>query len=189
MRARTRMDLGPLIESHGYWVLALGCFLEGETVLALAGYAAHRGYLELEWVIVVAAVAGFAGDQFYFWLGRRHGPAVLARFPSVSRHSDRLHRLIERYHAWVIIGVRFAYGLRIAGPILIGTSPIAASRFARFNALGAMLWAILVASLGWAFGHAMETLLGDVHRLEGWIVLCLLAIAGLIGWIRRARSG
>ena len=36
-------DIGPwlneAIASHGYWVLALGCLLEGETVLLLAGFA------------------------------------------------------------------------------------------------------------------------------------------------------
>lgn len=182
------MDLASLIETHGYWVLALGCLLEGETVLALAGYAAHRGYLELAWVIAIAAGAGFAGDQFYFWLGRRHGPAVAARFPSVSQQRDRLHRLIERYHAWVIVGVRFAYGLRIAGPILIGTSSIGAARFALFNALGAVLWATSVACAGWVFGHAVEAALGDMHRLEGWVLLCLIVIAALVWWVRRARA-
>lgn len=186
--APTRMDLGSLIETHGYWVLVLGCLLEGETVLALAGYAAHRGYLELEWVIALAAAAGFAGDQFYFWVGRRHGSVVAARFPSVSQQHDRLHRLIERYHAWVIVGVRFAYGLRIAGPILIGTSAVSAVRFALFNALGAVLWAALVAGFGWIFGHAVETVLGDVHRLEGWILLCLIVIAALVWWAHRARA-
>ena len=60
--ARTTMDIGELLRSHGYWILALGCLLEGETVLALAGFAAHDGHLRLEAVIAVAAVAGFAGS-------------------------------------------------------------------------------------------------------------------------------
>ncbi|HET7862826.1 MAG TPA: DedA family protein, partial [Burkholderiaceae bacterium] len=76
--------LGTLIETHGYWVLALGCLLEGETVLVLAGFAAHRGYLDPAAVFGIAAAAGFCGDQVYFWLGRRHGPAVLTRWPSVA---------------------------------------------------------------------------------------------------------
>jgi hypothetical protein len=48
------MDLGSLIETHGYWVLALGCLLEGETILVLAGLAAERGYLHPFGVVVVA---------------------------------------------------------------------------------------------------------------------------------------
>lgn len=183
------MNLGTLIETHGYWVLAIGCLFEGETVLALAGFAARRGYLELPWVIGVAAAAGFAGDQFYFWLGRRHASAVMARFPAVARQADKVQRLIERHHEWLIVGVRFAYGPRIAGPILIRTSPVTPARFALFNALGAIIWAALIGGLGWLFGAAVERMLGDVHRIEAWL-FAALAAALLAVWavhVRRRR--
>jgi membrane protein DedA with SNARE-associated domain len=178
-------DLGPLLQTYGYWVLAAGCLLEGETVLVLAGYAAQLGHLDLWRVICIAAVAGFVGDQCFFWLGRRHGAAVLARVPAVARQAARVHRLIARYHGWVIVGVRFAYGLRIAGPILIGTAPVAPLRFALFNAFGAALWAVLVASLGWSFGQAAEALLGDVRRYELALVGVIVAVALLIWWFNR----
>jgi hypothetical protein len=35
------LDLPALIQSHRYLVLVIGCLLEGETLLALAGFAAH----------------------------------------------------------------------------------------------------------------------------------------------------
>ena len=134
------MNLATLIETHAYWILAAGCLLARETVVVRAGFAARNGHLDLVTVMGLSSAMGFLSDQFYFWLGRRHGPAILARWPSVRRQADRVHRLAERYHAAVIIGVRFAYGLRIAGPVLIGMSPISAVRFAALNALGAMLW-------------------------------------------------
>lgn len=180
--------LGALIETHGYWVLALGCLLEGETVLVLAGFAAHRGYLDPAAVLGIAAAAGFCGDQFYFWLGRRHGPAVLARWPSVAGQAGRVHRLLERFHAAVIIGVRFAYGLRVAGPLLIGTTPLPAWRFALLNAVGATLWAALVAGLGWVFGSAAEAALGRIQHIEGWLLLGLAAAGLLVWWLRRSRQ-
>jgi membrane protein DedA with SNARE-associated domain len=178
------VDLASLIEAHGYWVLAAGCLLEGETVVVLAGFAAHRGYLDPFAVIGLAALMGFLGDQLYFWLGRRHGPYILARWPAVSRQADRVHRLIERYHAAVIIGVRFAYGLRIAGPILIGTSPVSVVRFALLNALGALLWGCLFGGAGWLFADAAEAMLGEIQQWEGRILLALAA-AGAIAWAFR----
>ena len=181
------MTLATLIETHGYWVLAIGCLLEGETVLVLAGFAAHRGYLDPFAVVGVASTAGFFGDQFYFWLGRRHGPAVLARWPSVGRQTDRLRRLIDRYHTAVIIGVRFAYGLRIAGPILIGMTPISRVRFGLLNALGAVLWASLVAGIGWVFGQAAEVALGNIRNFEIWLLLGLAAVGVIAWWIRKNR--
>ena len=182
------MNLATLIQNHGYWVLAIGCLLEGETILILAGFAVHRGYLNPFAVFGIAFMAGFLGDQFYFWLGREHGAAVLARWPSVARQAGRLDRLIDRYHAAVIIGIRFAYGLRIAGPVLMGVSPLPWRRFAQFNALGAMLWAGLIGGTGWLFGQAAQILLGELKQLEIWLMLALAAIGFGFWWIRRARK-
>ncbi len=183
------MDVAGLIQSYGYPALAVGTVLEGETILIAAGFAAHRGYLNLFAVIGIAALCGFIGDQFFFWLGRLRGPAALKRWPAVARQSERVHRLIERYHASVIIGVRFAYGLRIAGPILIGMSPISGVRFALLNGFGAMLWAMLIAAVGWLFGQAAEALFDKVERIEGWLLLGLLATGGVIWLIRKQREG
>lgn len=182
------MNLGTLIQTNGYWVLAVGCLLEGETILILAGFAAHSGYLNPLAVIVIASTAGFAGDQIFFWLGRRHGSAVLTRWPSVATQHDRLQRLIRRYRAAVIIGIRFVYGLRIAGPVLLGMSTVSGSRFATFNALGAVIWACIIGGMGWAFGHAAETLMGEINHLGGWVLLGLVLIGAAAWWIRRRRG-
>jgi membrane protein DedA with SNARE-associated domain len=182
------LDPHALISSHGYWVLALGCLLEGETLLLLAGFAAYRGYLNPVAVVAIAAAAGFAGDQFFFWLGRRHGSRVLGRFPSVEHKSARVFRLIERYQAWVIVGVRFAYGLRIAGPIVIGTSNIPALRFVLFNAFGAIIWAILIAGIGYLFGEAAGALLGELHDIELYLLFGLLAAALLVMLVQHVRA-
>jgi membrane protein DedA with SNARE-associated domain len=179
------MTLAALIETHGYWVLAVGCFLEGETVLLLAGYAAYRGYLNPVTVIAIASAAGFAGDQLYFWLGRRHGTALLTRWPALATKADRVQRMLARYHEAVIIGMRFAYGLRIAGPVMMGTTSVPAVRFAAFNALGALLWACVVGALGWLFGDVAETVFSEIRRFEGWLLLGLVLAAAVAWWFGR----
>jgi membrane protein DedA with SNARE-associated domain len=182
------MDLHALISTHGYWVLALGCLIEGETVLLLAGFAAFRGHLNIGAVIALGAAAGFTGDQIFFWLGRRHGSAVLARFPSVAQQADRTFRLIEKYQAWVIVGVRFAYGLRIAGPIIIGTSQIRPLKFMLFNALGALLWATAIGGAGYLFGEAATAMLGQLHDIEIWLLLGLAGLALVVLLVQRQRA-
>jgi membrane protein DedA with SNARE-associated domain len=186
--ASTFMDPAALIAAYGSWVLALGCLAEGETMLLLAGFAASRGHLDPAAVVVVAATAGFIGDQIFFWLGRRHGTAVLARFPSVAHQAGRVFHLIQRYQAWVIVGVRFAYGLRIAGPIIIGTSQISPLRFLVFNAIGAVIWAVLVAGIGYLFGEAAEALLGELHDIEIWLLLGLFGAAMLVLLVQYLRA-
>ena len=45
------------LELHGYWVLFIGTFLEGEAILLLAGFLAFRGYLDVFGVICTASVS------------------------------------------------------------------------------------------------------------------------------------
>jgi len=180
--------LQSLIAAYGYWVLTAGCLLEGETILFLAGFAAHRGLLDPWAVWTIAATAGFLGDQIFFWLGRHHGARVLARWPSLAVHADRLKNLERRWHAVLIIGIRFAYGLRIAGPILIVSSRMSARRFAIFNAIGAAIWATLIGGLGWVFGQAAEALLGDMQNLEIWFVAAAVVVAAALWLYHRLRA-
>ena len=123
------MSIAELLPTYGYFALLLGTFLEGETILIMAGFAAHRGYLDILWVIVIATLGSFAGDQLYFFLGKHHGWAILERFPSVKPRALKVQALLDRYHMPLIIGIRFMYGLRIAGPLAIGMSSVHWSRF------------------------------------------------------------
>jgi membrane protein DedA with SNARE-associated domain len=41
-------------------------FFEGETILILAGLAAHQGYLSLPEVIAAACLGSFCGEQLFF---------------------------------------------------------------------------------------------------------------------------
>jgi membrane protein DedA with SNARE-associated domain len=182
-------DLPALVDSYGYVAVAIGAFLEGETVLALAGLAANRGYLELFPVIAIAAVAGFAGDQLYFFLGRRHGARLLARFPDAAARAARFDALLARWHAPLIIAIRFMYGFRIVGPILLGMGRCERWKFVFYNAIGAMLWAPLVAGVGFAFGAAMEAALHDLKRLELWGFVVLVVGALVLGAVRVLQKG
>lgn len=170
------LDLPGLIDTYGYWAVLIGAFLEGETVLALAGFAAHRGYLDFGLVVAVALLAGFFGDQFYFFLGRVKGAQILARFPDAQARAHRFDELLARWHAPLIMGIRFMYGFRIVGPVLLGMGRVPAWKFMLFNFIGAAIWAPLVAGVGYLFGEAMHAVLRDMHRFEVWGFVVLLAI-------------
>ncbi|MEO8203204.1 MAG: DedA family protein [Betaproteobacteria bacterium] len=176
------MDFTGLLEEHGYLGLVLGSFIEGETFVVLAGFAAQRGYLSLPLVIVVATLMNFAWDQFYFWLGRRRGDWVMQRFASRRPRIERILGLLERHHAPLIVGVRFMYGFRIIGPIAIGMSAVPWPRFIALNLLGAALWATLFAGLGYLFGDALELALANLRQYEKWLFAALAAI-GLSVWL------
>ncbi|HEX4944539.1 MAG TPA: DedA family protein [Usitatibacteraceae bacterium] len=174
------MDIPGLIDQYGYLAVVVGAFLEGETVIALAGFAAHRGYLDFAAVAALAGLAGFAGDQFYFFLGRYRGAQVLARFPGAQAKAQRVDDMLARWHAPFIVMLRFMYGFRIAGPVLLGVGQCPAWKFVVFNAIGAALWAPAVAGAGWVFGEAAQRVLADIRNYEGWLFAAIV-LAGLAG--------
>jgi membrane protein DedA with SNARE-associated domain len=176
------IDLPQLVSQYGYLAVFVGALLEGESILLLAGYAANGGYLSFWVVVAVAFVGATLGDQMFFFLGRRYGGTWRERWPQFDARAQKVERLLLRWHGPVIILLRFTYGLRIAGPVAIGMTTLAPWRFMFFNAVGALIWAPLIAGVGYLFGHAMERLLGDMRRYEelGLVVLVLVA-ALLIG--------
>ncbi|MCX7672625.1 MAG: DedA family protein [Thiobacillaceae bacterium] len=185
------MDLALLIGRYGLPVVFLGALLEGETVLLIAGFAAHRGYLDFGAVVAVAWAGAVLGDQFYFWLGRRHGRALLARWPSRAAAVQRALALIERHPRKIVLAMRFAWGLRTALPIAIGLSRMPRLRFFWLNLVSAALWAPAVAGAGWVFGELLTRHLGDLQRMEHWAIAALAAAMLTVHlwrrWRRRAR--
>jgi len=185
------MTLQYLVEHYGYLAVFVGTFLEGETVLVMAGFAAHRGYLELPWVMLIAFVGSFLGDQMYFFLGRRYGRAILARFPRLQPRVAQVNALLLRFHAPLIVALRFLYGIRTVGPMAIGMSEVPALRFVFFNMLGGLIWAPLMAGGGYLFGNALELVLADARSYEEAALwgLALLGMAlGLVHWLRERRK-
>jgi membrane protein DedA with SNARE-associated domain len=179
------MPLAELLTQYGYYGLFVGCFLEGETVLLLAGVAAHGGYLSFPIVVAVAFVGGTLGDQFFFFIGRRYGEPLVERWPRFHASAQRVRRMIVRHSAPLIIGIRFMYGLRLIGPVVIGTSPVPARRFAVFNMIGAAIWALGVGGIGYLFGHAIEWFLGDLEVFEKIALVAIVVVAALLLVVRR----
>lgn len=182
------MNAAALIAHYGLIAVFIGSLLEGETVLLLAGFAAHRGYLSFGAVVAVAWAGAVLGDQFWFWLGRRHGHVVLARWPRRAQAVRRALALIERHPGKIAVAMRFAWGLRTALPIAIGMSAVSASRFLVLNLLSAALWAPLVAGAGWVFGATLARHLGDIARIEHWAALGLVLLVALLHTAQRLWS-
>lgn len=170
------MTLVELVTAYGYLAVFVGTLLEGETVLLLAGFAAHQGYLSIHWVLLVAFVGGTLGDQLFFWAGRSWGGTLLERFPSVRARTLQVGELLRRWDAALVVAIRFLYGLRIAGPIAMGALHFHPKRFAAFNAFGAAIWALLIGGAGYFLGHGVQALLGDIAGYETTLLWCVLAL-------------
>ena len=179
--------LDALVARYGYLAILLGCFLEGETILVLGGFAAHRGLLRLPGVMLCAFLGSLASDQLFFYLGRRHGAAFVARRPRLQAGVARARTLVDRYDTLLILSFRFLYGLRNVTPLALGMSAVPAWKFALLNGVGAAVWAVAIGALGWFVGSAAKQMLGHLERYELRIVAGIVVV-GLALWAHRRFS-
>ncbi|HUJ12470.1 MAG TPA: DedA family protein [Thermoanaerobaculia bacterium] len=170
-----------LLHRFGYLAVFIGTFLEGETILVMAGFFAERGYLQIIGVVLVAAAGAYSGHVFWFWLGRTQGVRLLDRFPKMRRHFGRGIRIFERYGAPAIFITQWLYGLRVTCAVIIGISRVSVVKFLLLEAVTCLTWALAIGALGYYFGRAVESLLGRAAHIERWGLLVLIVV-GLAIW-------
>jgi membrane protein DedA with SNARE-associated domain len=170
------------LQVHGYWVLFLWTFLEGEAGLILAGFLAYQGYLHLPGVIATAFTGAFLGDQFYFYLGHWRGRWLLNHFHSMGRKLRKAILLIEKYGTFVAFISRYTYGFRIVLPIILGMTNFPGKKFAWLNLLSAFAWAIIFSFAGFLFGKSAALFVEDVSRYEHYLLLILMGLVACM-WL------
>ena len=171
-----QQHLREYLELHGYWILFVGTFLEGEAILIMAGFLAFGGYLHITGVIATAFAGSFLGDQFYFYLGRFKGKGLLRRFHTIARKFREALRLIEKYGIFVAFISRYTYGFRIVLPIILGITTLPARTFLWINLISALSWATVFSLAGYLFGKSASLFLDDVSKYEHYLMITLLGV-------------
>jgi membrane protein DedA with SNARE-associated domain len=182
------MDIAHLIQTYGYFAVALGSFLEGEAVLLAGSLAASHGHLDFRVVMGIAAIASFLGDLPYFFAGRRYGPRVLLRFRWLRSRKKKLESAMHRHHVTFVLSLRFLYGMRIAGLLALGMSKISTLRFLLLDFIGAIIWSAGICAAGYGAGGLFRHLF-DKGATPGQLTLLAAVMAGtVLLWIARRRA-
>ncbi|HEY3506246.1 MAG TPA: DedA family protein [Actinocatenispora sp.] len=189
-------DLGGLLDHYGYLAVSVLVLVEdfgvpspGETVLILASIEAHTGRLNIAVVAVLAVAAAIVGDNIGYAIGHFGGRPLLHRYGRyvllTPRRLDRAERFMARHGGTVVAFARFVEGLRQANGLVAGATGMPWRRFLAFNALGAVAWVGVWASLGYLLGDNLTTVEHLFTRYE-WYLLgaAALGAAGFVG--RRA---
>lgn len=180
------MDINQLIAQNGvcFYVIAfVWTFLEGETVIIFAGFAAAQGLVDPLLLLIAAWLGSFSGDQCYFWLGRHFGVRLLDRFPRWRRGVDAALAWLERYDAGFILSFRFIYGIRNVSSFALGLSAVRWQRFLGLNFAAAGLWAASFVAVGYFLGHAFRAVLGDLARSFSLVMLGVFVAIGAGMWL------
>jgi membrane protein DedA with SNARE-associated domain len=155
-----------------------------EASVITAGVVAATGGINLELVILAAAVGAFLGDNAAYLIGYRFGARARKRFfhgKKSQRSLEWAEGQLDKRGGELIAVARFIPGGRTAVTLSAGTLHFAWRRFIVFDAIAAVLWASYAALLGYFGGQAFE---GSAWK--GLIVALAtgLALTGLIEVVR-----
>ncbi len=173
-----------LVKNYGYLATGIGCFFEGETILLVAAFLAHKGYLRIEWVMLIAAVGAFLGDMVAYLLGIWQAELIIQKSRLVRQHLPKAQSFLERYGAIGIFFMRFSYGLRACTGVVCGIAGMASTKFAFYAAVTCGLWAVLVGGAAYIFGQTIAIFLDRIEHYEKIIAAIGLAV-GLLIWLVR----
>lgn len=185
------MALEQLVSDYGAFGLFVGSGLEGETVAMLGGVLAHRGLLDF-WTAVLAVAAGsFLTDQICFRAGRKFGHSPWVRKLQEGPAGTRVLQTFERQRDIFVFGFRFAYGLRVASAVTIGTTGYPWGRFVMLNGIAALLWATMFVAIGYLCGQAIKTMFGHLRdHIHYPLALTAIGLCALtIAFVSRRRRG
>ncbi|MDX8413503.1 MAG: VTT domain-containing protein [Mariprofundales bacterium] len=164
------------VAEYGYWAVFVWTFIEGESVFIAAAALAAAGLMEPWKVIVVAALGAYVGHLVFFALGRWRGLALIEAVPALYRHYPKVNLILDRYAHWSIFIFQYLYGTRMAAAILFGCSSIGFLRFASWQVVNCISWALLIYTVGHLLGVAAVTML-DYFGVVGLLVAVVVVVA------------
>ena len=182
------------IGQFGYPGITILMFLESsffpfpsEVVVPPAGYLASQGSMNLWLVITCGTLGSLLGGIFNYWLALTVGRAFLFKYGHYFLISEKtLNRseafFIRHGHISTFIG-RLVPGVRQYISLPAGLSRMHLGLFCLFTSLGAGIWVVILALLGYFFGRNQDLLMDKLHQIM-FILLpaCLLLIAAYIWW-------
>jgi undecaprenyl-diphosphatase len=164
----------------------LGVVFPGEIAILVAGAAAQIGTLPL-WAVIPTGVAGaIIGDAIGFGVGRRYGAWLLNRLPERLVKPEAVqatNALIRRRGPIVVLIGRTTALLRALVPGLAGMSGLSWQRFLPYNIIGGVIWATVVAALGYLAGASLAVV-QDQLGMASNIILGVLGVIAIVLWLR-----
>jgi membrane-associated protein len=174
--------------------LLVGFFLPGDSLLFTAGllcvgHSSGAVHLSL-WQVLLASVAGaLLGAQTGYVIGRRGGPALLARTRSRKLHEGavRAEELLGRYgHAKAVVLARFVPVVRTVLNPLAGALGMPARTFTVWQIAGGTVWSVGLVLGGYALGSSIPHV--DIYLLPIVALIVIVSLVPLVLEVRRGRA-
>ncbi len=194
--------LHDLFAHYGLALVFLNAFLHeagaplplSPTVILAAGWDASVGGIAS--IVALVALGSLLGNALWFHAGRRLGAPVLRTLCRVSLSPDtcvaKTSGAFDRWGGALLVVGRFIPGVSLVAPPLAGMTGMPWRRFVALTAVGAAIWALVIALLGVALQSVIASALVRLRGIPAaaWVAP-LVVVAGYVAWriYRRRRTG
>lgn len=177
----------------GYLGIFFMMFLESsffpfpsEVVMIPAGYLAYKGEMNLALAVICGIAGSLAGALFNYYLALKFGRAFLARYGKYVLIKEQTLEKMEDFfakhgHISTFSG-RLIPGVRQYISLPAGLARMDLLRFCIYTSLGAGIWVVILALLGYYIGHNEALLKEYLHTII--ISILVLLVVGAIFYIR-----
>lgn len=147
--------------------MMLGFFFPGDTLLLSAGLFASQGKIPggIVALIIVVAIAAIAGDNSGYTIGKHAGARLFRKKDNrFFRHEyiERTQKFYDRFGSKTMLLAHFFPVIRTFAPVVAGIGRMSRLKFAFFDAVGDIAWAIIVSLIGYWFGSKIPA--GDIDH-------------------------
>lgn len=156
--------------------LLIGAFLPGDSLLFTAGFLASQDYFNIWLLVPLCFVAAIAGDATGYSIGHKFGRSLFRKEESrffKPAYLVKSEAFFEKHGGKAIIIARFMPIVRTFAPVIAGVSAMQYRKFAVYNVVGAVFWAIGVTVAGYFLGKTIPSV--DKYLLP--IIALIVAVS------------
>jgi len=161
-----------------------------ESIISAAAFArAGDGTLA---VVLLAAIPGLMKfDILYWWAGRLWGERFLMALPGnkrVAKSMERVRRSGRKFTWPAVLVSSFLPIPRAIIFVIVGWAGMRLVTFLVLDLIGVLLWAGLLAGLGYALGHSAVVAAKTVSHYSLWFTIGIVALTVLLTVRSQRRS-
>ena len=158
-------------------------FLPGDSLLFIAGTAAHFGHLRIELLAIILISAAFLGDNCNYFIGRFIGVKLFNKPKSKIFRHDILLKTKDFYNkhgSIAVIFARFIPLLRTFAPFVAGIGQMQYNKFILFSAFASLGWTIIFLGGGYVFGASAFVQNHLSLFLSAFVIIPLIPVLRII---------
>lgn len=131
-------------------------FLPGDSLIFASAAFAANGVLNVGVLLILLSLAAIIGDTLNYNIGKYLGSKLLSKGDSKfikKEHIEKTNSYYDKYGGKTLVLARFIPIVRTFAPFVAGIGSMKYKKFISYNAIGGIIWVLVVSMLGYFFGN------------------------------------